>query len=154
MEVRPSAGKGLGVFALRRIPAGTLVERYEGVFRTCDDQTEVTESFLSSGKYSWTLAEGEWCVDADDPNKSGWARYINHSVRRENCIFVPCGLDALAPPGVLPQATEPFCIFVEALRPIKAGEELLIDYGPEYAWAADDEPPLGTLLRRLKASYL
>ena len=57
-------------------------------------------------------------------------------------------------PGVLPQATEPFCILVEALRPIKAGEELLIDYGPEYNWAVDDEPPLSALLRRLKVSYL
>jgi SET domain-containing protein len=131
VEVRPSAGKGLGVFALRRIPAGKLIARYDGAYRTVANQVKATGS-ITSGMYSWTLenecGRSGWCVDADDPKSSGWARYINHSLRRENLLA-----QSLYPPewaaAFLPS---PLAIWFESIKDIDAGEELLYDYTASY----------------------
>jgi len=64
-------------------------------------------------------------IDGEDPDRSNYCRFINHSVRRANC-----------------QATEAWeddsplaAVYLETLRDIAAGEELLFDYGEEY-WDA------------------
>ena len=57
----------------------------------------------------------------DEPRRSGWGRYINHSVRRSNCEPVACGLYYIAP-SVLPPSKEPFCIYIVSTRDIAEGE--------------------------------
>ena len=57
----------------------------------------------------------------EEPRRSGWGRYINHSVRRSNCEPVACGLYYIAP-SVLPPSKEPFCIYIVSTRDIAEGE--------------------------------
>ena len=85
-----------------------------------------------------------------DPRHSSWARYINHSVRRQNCDTIACGLHFVAP-SLLPPSREPFCVYIEARRDIAQGEELLMDYGRSY-W--DSQQAAVGLLRRLRIDYL
>jgi hypothetical protein len=80
------------------------------------------EDGITSSSYAFSLGSG-FVIDAEDEKDSGWARFVNHSVRRESCQCVPVGL---------PSATEPFAIYFETTRKIAAGEELLIDYGKQY----------------------
>ena len=79
---RASGGRGLGLFARRRLPAGALVTRYTGELRT---MSEYSQAAISSDQlpheYTWSLGD-EWVIDAKD-SSSGWARYVNHS-RRSN----------------------------------------------------------------------
>ena len=84
-----------------------------------------------------------------DPRRSSWARYINHSVRRQNCDTISCGLSLLS--SLLPPSREPFCVYIEASRDIAQGEELLMDYGRKY-WDTQ-QAALGRL-RRLRIDYL
>ena len=44
LEVRPAKGKGMGVFALRRIPEGVLVGRYDAPVRTLEDSCAAEEA--------------------------------------------------------------------------------------------------------------
>ena len=64
------------------------------------------------------------------PKESSVTRYINHSLRRQNCratdIYAPLSLfgrDYRLPLGV---------VFVKATRPIAQGDELFMDYGSTY----------------------
>lgn len=143
VEVRPSPGKGLGVFAARPIAAGTLITRGTGTLRSSSEQAVLTDAFATSGLYAWSLGPS-WVVDADDEARSGWARYINHSVRRQNCAPVftdpPEGLRRL-----LPSLPCPFAIWFETQRDIAEGEELLYDYGTDY-W--DGAAPLSTQVQQ------
>ena len=139
VEIREAGrGKGLGVFATRPIPAGTLVERYGGDY----GMVEEFKAAGSSGKYAWQVADG-WTIDAEDPKRSNWARYINHSVGRENCLAVPTDLPAILLRTPLPS---PYAVWFETTRDIAPGEELLYDYGAAY-W-----DPLTPLSRRLHAA--
>jgi VIT1/CCC1 family predicted Fe2+/Mn2+ transporter len=56
-------------------------------------------------------------IDAEDLKKSNYTRFINHS-KKPNCKFVV--------------STRYKTARVEALRNIKIGEELYLDYGPEF----------------------
>jgi SET domain-containing protein len=136
-----SRGRGTGVFALRELPAGTLVTRYTGELRTIRAHERITGAGRTSGRYAFQLG-ADWVIDAESTRGSGWGRYINHSVRRCNCEAVPVGWEQI--PGVLwagarsllakvklyPAA--PFAVFFETTRRIAPGEELFIDYGSEY----------------------
>ena len=153
VEIREAdGGKGLGVYALRPLEPVACLTRYTGEHRSRERHDAVCASGKSSSSYAIGLGKN-WVVDAEDARTSGWARYINHSLRAQNCIFVPCGLDSIAP-GILPPADEPFCVYVQVSRPIAEGEELLLDYGGNY-W--DERVPregvLG-VLRRLKIDYV
>jgi len=77
-------------------------------------------------------------IDAEDPGASGWPRYINHSVRKANCMAFDLS-DTLD------------IMYLEATQPIAAGEEILFDYGADY-WASRYPWPLDP--RRLIVDYL
>ena len=115
-------GKGMGVFAKRALPEGVLVRRYTGTLRRIEEHRKLVEDGVTSSSYAFSLGSG-FVIDAEDEKDSGWARFVNHSVRRQSCQCVPVGL---------PSATEPFAIYFETTRKIAAGEELLIDYGKQY----------------------
>lgn len=109
-EVRPSKIQGLGVFAATSIPKGTLIIEYTGERitpaeadrRYNDDATDHPRVLLFSVD-SRTVIDGG--VGGND------AQFINHSCE-PNCAAV----------------IRKKRVFVEALRDIEPGEELLYDY--------------------------
>ena len=136
VEVREN-GIGRGLYALRTIAAGALVERYSGPVTTYD-------AFMasdSSGRYAMALSNGD-VVDGEDERRSGYVRFINHSVRKANCRNCEAFRSQGGPLAVA---------YIETLRAIQPGEELLFDYGPEY-WEAMGVPRFSPL--RLKIDYL
>jgi SET domain-containing protein len=119
LDVRPSAINALGVFARRPIASGTRIIEYTGEVispaeadrRYDDDAMERHHTFL------FALADGR-CIDGAAGGND--ARLINHSCD-PNC-----------------EATEvDGRIWIDAVRPIAAGEELTYDYA--YEWEDGDE---------------
>lgn len=70
-------------------------------------------------------------IDADDAEQSSAARFINHSRRRENCefkqLFIP--LNLLGQREVM---LDTFVVHMATSRPVKRGQEFLVDYGSTY----------------------
>lgn len=116
IQVRASAIQGLGVFARRTIAAGTRIIEYagevisesEGAARYDDRAMPRHQTFLMS------LDDGR-CIDAGVGGNE--ARFINHSCE-PNC-------EAVEVDGR---------VWIDAIRPIAAGEELTYDY----AYARDE----------------
>ena len=149
IEVRQSPGKGDGLFALRQLKPGTLVGRYTGVTRTLAQHKRIREEDGSNGLYSMKLGT-EWVLDAEEAATSGCMRFVNHSIRRQNCEVVPTDIGLLfddpsdsihdsimgaaardlARRCSLPH--KPFAIFFETTHTVAAGDELFIDYGHQY----------------------
>ena len=105
LAVKRSA-TGLGLFALRPFPKGARIIEYVGRTISAD------EAYTSRSKYLFEISSRRTIDGKPRRNPAG---YINHSCR-PNCI-----------PEIVRGR-----IFIEALRPIKAGEELGYDYGGEY----------------------
>ena len=113
IERRTAGGKGDGIYALRTIPEGATVGRYEGVVIK---RQEYMDGDLSSD-YVFDLGENvPFMLDAQDPTRSNWCRFMNHNVRRAN--VEACMSDT----GCF--------VYFEAGRDIAPGEELLIDCAP------------------------
>ena len=110
LEVRDSPLHGLGVFAARRIGKGTRIIEYlgeritqaEADTRYDDEHMRTHHTFLFSVDVDLAIDAG---VNGND------ARFINHSCE-PNCEAV----------------NDDNRIFIEAIRAIKAGEELFYDY--------------------------
>ena len=68
-------------------------------------------------------------IDAEDPNRSSWCRYINHAEanERECNLILQTSADQDAPGA-----------WLIARRDIWVGEELLFDYGPRYELPRSD----------------
>ena len=124
-EVRDSDIHGHGVFAAHKIRRGERIIRYKGEIidadeasaRYDDDSMERHHTFL------FGLTSGAFI---DGGSKGNAARFINHSCE-PNCEAVGVEEDDGDP------AKER--IVIQALRPIRAGEELTYDYQLE-----TDEP--------------
>ncbi len=106
MGLGPSGIHGRGAYAHRAIPADMEVIEYVGE-RIAKDESE--RRCLAENPYIFTIND-EWDVDGDVP----WnpARYLNHSCA-PNCEAQQVG-DR---------------VWIVALRPIEAGEELTFNYG-------------------------
>jgi uncharacterized protein len=94
---------GLGLFALRPIPAGTRIVEYLG---------RVVRDEEAYGKYLFDLGGG---LSLDGRARSNPARYVNHSCRPNAEAFVRGRR-----------------VWVWSKRAIAAGEEITIDYGRAY----------------------
>lgn len=112
---------GTGAFAVDPIP-----KRAKGVYVGVRKSEENANAF-----YSWEINEFdpetgeaneegpvEFCVDATNPKKANWARYVN-------CGPARASLNLTA-------RQEWDKMFYVATRNIEPGEELFIDYGKEY----------------------
>ncbi len=110
LEVRPSKIQGLGAFAAAPIPAGTRIIEYTGQHitqaeadrRYNDDASDHPRVLLFS-------VDSRTVIDAGVGGNE--AQFINHSCE-PNCAAV----------------TEKKHVYIEALRDIQPGEELLYDY--------------------------
>ena len=64
VEVRPSFGKGQGVFAMRDIPVGTVVARYNGKLYSLPEFEQALIDESTSGDYAFQLIPG-WVIDGE-----------------------------------------------------------------------------------------
>ncbi|CAF1652130.1 unnamed protein product [Adineta ricciae] len=107
---------GFGVFARRVIARLSFFGPYDG-------HRYGANPLQKMSIYSWQIPDQtgqiKYYVDAIDPNKSNWLRYINcpNTLRQQNLISFIYNND----------------IFYLAIRNIPAGEELLVYYGHSYA---------------------
>jgi len=100
-------GSGLGLFALKPIPARKRIIEYTGPLVSNEEVERRTK-----GKYFFGV-NSKWTIDGTP--RSNVARYINHSCR-PNC-------EALLSRNR---------VWIWSKRAIKAGEELSYNYGKEY----------------------
>jgi SET domain-containing protein len=100
------ATTGLGLFALRRIPANRRIVEYVGPI------ISEAERKIKGGKYLFEL-EDKRAIDGS--SRDNIARYINHS----------CEPNAKA-------WTTRNRVWIWSERAIEPGEEITIDYGEEY----------------------
>lgn len=134
LEVKPSPGCGLGVFAVHAMAADRFLDIYEGILMTDE---EVARTGQQSA-YMMELGDG-WSVDSSGDTYN-WTRYMNHSEMPnvEWYIYTDCeaathsvkGRDGRLRHVKLPRRPR---VEMWTLKAIQPGEELRIDYGPEYA---------------------
>ena len=118
IEARMSPIHGNGIFATELIRKGERVIRYKGTLRT---HAEVDEDYGDEDENGHTFLftlNDEYVIDANI--KGSVARWINHSCA-PNCEAVVVQDDKGRP--------HKDKVFIEALRDIKAGEELTYNYG-------------------------
>lgn len=116
--VRRSAIHGNGVFAARNLPKGTEVIEYRGRRITHKQADGHSAGSPESGHTFLFTLNDKYVIDGD--NEGNDARWINHSCA-PNCQ--PFMIEDEG--GDLKKDL----VVIEALRPIKAGEELTYDYG-------------------------
>jgi SET domain-containing protein len=120
LEVRRSAVHGHGTFALRNLPQGRTVGTYEG--RRYAPGKESEKDWDHGLTYVFGLSDGSLIDGSDGGNAT---RHINHS-----CEPICEAYEVTDDDGEV-------CIMIQALRPIRAGEELFIDYRLN---VGDDDP--------------
>lgn len=119
-EVRRSGIHGFGVYATRRIGKGTRILEYLGErISHAEADRRYDEKDDSDGHTFLFVASSRTVIDAGVGGND--ARYVNHSCD-PNCESV----------------IEGSRVFVDALRDIKAGEELGYDYS--LTWESTDDP--------------
>jgi SET domain-containing protein len=154
VEIREIPGKGFGVIATEKLPAGAYLTRYTGRLMSYEDASESFKVGDTSGQYFAALkgADGTepMILDAEDEHVSGWARYINHSKRRQNCQNVELRAP-LSPFEGLDLGRVPLGLYIRTTREICSGEELLTNYGDNY-W--DDRGYSRLDPRRIAIDYL
>ncbi|MFZ1075474.1 MAG: SET domain-containing protein-lysine N-methyltransferase [Minisyncoccia bacterium] len=97
---------GLGLYAMRPFKKGERIIEYFG------REISKKEEYTSRSKYLFEVSSRK---TIDGTTRKNTARYINHSCR-PNCE-----------PNIVRGR-----IFIDAIRGIKAGEELTYDYGKDY----------------------
>jgi SET domain-containing protein len=118
IEVRTSTIQGLGVFARRPIAEGTRIIEYAGeVIPEREGDARYDRAMERHQTFLMSLDDGR-CIDAGVGGNE--ARFINHSCE-PNC-------EAVEVDGR---------VWIYAIRPIAAGEELAYDYA--YARADGDD---------------
>lgn len=128
-DVRPSEGKGMGLFAHNQIEPSTFLFAYEG--EALDEDALFARYPDAKGRYVAGITDGVY-VDAVDPEKSNLARYINHAPTGSVACNVRTYKQRLGP--------RPAMYFYVDDAPIRAGDELCFDYGDEY-WLVLGETP-------------
>jgi hypothetical protein len=113
---------GLGVFACRRFRRNEKIGRVYG---------EVVHDYRNGSEYAVDLGNNR-LLEPDEP-----FRYLNHSCQPN------CELLNYTPDNARHDAHE---VYLKALRPIAAGEELTIDY----AWSAEVAIPCGCRAERCR----
>jgi SET domain-containing protein len=117
LRIALMGGKGRGVVAERDITAGELVERAPVLIVPEADRAGIDRTSLGNHIFMWehdTVAEDLYTQRGRAAVVLGVASLLNHS-GDPNCDFVRY-IDALA-------------LDLVAIRDIKAGDELTIDYG-------------------------
>lgn len=110
VSIRQSGIHGKGVFARKRIPAGTRIVEYRGErITTAEADARYPEDFSVPYHTFLFALDDEWVVDA--AHGGNLARWVNHSCD-PNCEVV----------------IENERLYIESLQSIAPGEELVYDY--------------------------
>lgn len=118
IQVRNSKIHGRGVFAATDIAAGQRLIRYRGEVITHAKADRRYDDTLDTGHTFLFTLNDRYIVDANVNGNN--ARWINHS----------CDPNCEASIHVDPNGDErKDVVWIETLRPIKAGEELTYNYG-------------------------
>ncbi|KAK2874209.1 hypothetical protein Q8A67_021362 [Cirrhinus molitorella] len=126
MKLGPSAvnPNRIGVWASRLIPKGKRFGPFVGERKK--------RSQVTSNVYMWEVYFPAWgwmCVDATDPMKGNWLRYVNWARSSQEQNLFPLEINR--------------AIYYKVLRPIGPDEELLVWYNgednPEIAAALEEE---------------
>ncbi len=120
VEARNSRIHGRGVYAIKPIPKGTRIFEYLGErvsHYEADSRYELKPD--DDGHTFLFIVDGRTVIDAAVDGND--ARFINHSCD-PNCETI----------------IENRRVFIEAIRPIRPGEELGYDY--QLTWESTDEP--------------
>jgi hypothetical protein len=120
-ELKSSSIHGRGVFAVTDIPNGTRIVEYKGERITQAEADRRYEKKLRTSAHTFLFAVNERTV-IDGGRFGNIARYINHSCD-PNCETVLQGER----------------VFIEAVRDIVVGEELLMDYRLQVDTDDEDE---------------
>ena len=139
-----STEKGLGAFATSKIPMGTHVGNYDGELLTIDEVKarfwgkrqcdEDDQSWADSRKERGQAITGNYLlelpnklfVDAEDADKSGWCRFMNHAEEGEEENNVKAFMQSKIGGE---EHTFPRMYTIED---IEIGEELCWDYGGKF----------------------
>lgn len=117
ISVRQSEIHGNGVFAVQKIPTGTLVCIYGGELISAEEAERRSEirfrEMPDAPIYIFEINEN-LCIDATNTGLENPARFINHSCD-ENCEAIWNERERR--------------MEIRALREIEAGEEISFDYG-------------------------
>ncbi len=105
VEVRQAEGKGLGVFARRPIRKGEVIERVPLLILNAEEYAAGVDKSLLAG-YVFAWGEGQYALAL------GYGSLYNHSYR----------------PNAVYEDEEPRAKRFVALRNIKAGEEITVNY--------------------------
>ncbi|EQA35010.1 SET domain protein [Leptospira inadai serovar Lyme str. 10] len=111
----------MGLFPKEDVQKGDTVGYYTG--RVLDDKSANSSKYCES-KYLLWICKDHWIYG--EGKKSNYTRYINHSTKPNIKLVV---------------STRWKTARFEALRKIRAGEELFFDYGDEY-WINVDISPV------------
>lgn len=110
VEVRSSSIHGRGLFATRRIGAGSPIAPYRGE-RITKAESRRRSSQRPAGERVYTVAlDDKYDLDGDVPDNP--AMYANHGCRANAALEMDGG-----------------ALVLTALRDIAPGEEILFDYG-------------------------
>jgi len=126
LEVRHVPGKGRGVFAIRDIAEGELLDEAHVLIVSAEEAERLEETPLGQHYFHW---EG----DADDELWRGAVALgvmslVNHSATPNAGVWQDYGRELM---------------ILEALRPIRTGEEIRIDYEIELWFDPIEEPTPG-----------
>lgn len=117
ISIRQSPVHGNGVFATKKIPAGTLICVYNGELISSAEAEKRSAAYraknINTPIYIFEIDE-DFCIDATDTGTENPARFINHSCD-ENCEAFWNERERK--------------MEIRALRDIAEGEELSFDYG-------------------------
>ena len=124
LEVRHVAGKGRGVFADRAIAEGEILEEAHVLLLSLEDAERLEATPLGQHYFHWDGAE-----DDDERWRGavalGVVSLVNHSSDPNAGVWQDHARERLV---------------LEALRPIAAGEEIVIDYEIELWFDPVEEP--------------
>lgn len=121
LEVQEVEGKGRGIFAKQDFCRGEFVCEYAGELISYEDAKEREKFYEGKTEfgcymYYFTFKNKKFCVDATkESDRLG--RLLNHSRTDANCAT-----------RLVSIKDKPYLI-LETVRDVKAGEELLYDYG-------------------------
>ena len=148
IQARKSAIHGNGVFAVAPIKQGERVIQYKGLLRSHGDVDADDSGDVESGHTFLFTLNDDWVIDAN--YKGNDARWINHSCD-PNCEAVIEEDEDGDSRGDK--------VFIEALRDIKAGEELTYNYGVDkyelgtaYGHIALEVPNAAEACERIRAA--
>jgi SET domain-containing protein len=120
VRIAPSTVSGLGAFATCAIPRGSFLGCYRGERVTVSTGERMSDR---RAEYMFAVADDagrpRFFIDAHDPRRGNWTRYMNCARRSEE--------------ENVRAVTHRDDIRFYALRAIAKDDELLFDYGKEYA---------------------